>query len=209
VAEAFAAASVGAKASTRAGWASLRSAQKLGRHVHGVAERVREAQDSSLVYDPATGGWSQSSAPWAGPGGASVNNRNLRVATTPPESERNPFESRIFGSAGGSHYAVADRSDETYAYSGARGIFKKVDAASHVPAHYKTALAQKPSAEFKPSHYAPGSNIPLKGGWPLQPNYGELPKSGQYGWSIEKGVGEKGGSKQSSRDYLASVTPSG
>jgi len=128
-------------------------------------------------------------------GESPVGNRNVRS---------NPFESRIFGrlpgdgtASGaavheGTHYAVASTADETYAYSGALGIFKNVGAESYVPAHYKAQLErQKAHAPKSPvSPTLPGTSRAHRGGWPTGKTYlgerGDLPDSHVGGWSIEK-----------------------
>jgi len=116
-------------------------------------------------------------------------NRNVRASPA-----GNPFESRIFGRAPsaaneGTHYAVANTADETYAYSGARGIFKNVGAESYVPAHYKAQLERQQAQEARSpsSPPLPGTDQAHRGGWPVAKTYGEAPGAGHVGgWSIEK-----------------------
>lgn len=112
-------------AGARQGWAKARAAQNAGQYLATVAERNRQAAEQ-MTYDPAVGGWRSASPPKPAPAG----NLNLRQGGGSP-SGGNPFESRLFSNRG--HHAVADTSSETYAYSGARGIFQAVDAQSCAP----------------------------------------------------------------------------
>jgi len=190
IAEDFAANSVGASAKVRQGWAKVREATKRGAYVPTNAERVRQVAEGGLVYSANVGGWLSPSMASGYQGESPVNNRNVRG---------NPFESRIFGrlpgeaaAHEGTHYAVASTADETYAYSGARGIFKNVGAESYVPAHYKAQLerqkANAPKAPVSPT--LPGTSRAHRGGWPIEKSYlgegGDLPGGHVSGWSIEK-----------------------
>ena len=196
VREAYAASSVGAGRTpgTKQGWAQLRTAQNAGRFIPTISNRVRE-DSSQVAFMTSAGGWVNVSPPgqrWKVPGGH-VNNLNVKSPNSSPDG--NPFSSRMFSSShsppqGGSHYAVADSSSETYAYSGARGIFKNVSAESYVPAHYKAEQErikqQEVLKKFNNGPKAPGTDVPMKGGWPVGPTYGQLLAGGRYGWSIEK-----------------------
>ena len=167
----YAADHVGASAEARKEWGQLRAAQQSGQYVPLVGERARATQEPRR-YDPVRGGWVRAEPTWAGPGDAQ-SNRNIR---SPEQMKSNPFESRLFSSHSGTHYAVADKSDETYAYSGARGIFKNVGSASYVPEHYKRTLAMQMSAPKVPAQTAPGTDVVMKGGWPTEATYGTLPE---------------------------------
>lgn len=167
----YAAEHVGASAEARKEWGQLRAAQQSGQYVPLVGERARATQEPRR-YDPVRGGWVRAEPTWAGPGDAQ-SNRNIR---SPEQMKSNPFESRLFSSHSGTHYAVADKSDETYAYSGARGIFKNVGSASYVPEHYKRTLAMQMSAPKVPAQTAPGTDVVMKGGWPTEATYGNLPE---------------------------------
>ena len=182
----YAADSVGASAEEREQWGQLRAPKAAGQFVPNVKQRVQQEQ---ARFDPVKGGWVKAAPTWNGPGDWQ-SNRNVR---SPDKSSSNPFESRLFS---GSHYAVADKSDETYAYSGARGIFKNTGAGHYVPEHYKRALAYQAAASAGAKvekTLAPGTDVVLKGGWPIEPTahlhgLSALPEDGRYGFSIENGT---------------------
>lgn len=194
VKEAYAADFVGAGRAPQSKnhWAQLRTAQSAGKFVPSISSRVQESGAAEqIAFIPSAGGWINVSPPgqragsWKVPGGPSG---NLNVKSPSSSPDGNPFSSRMFS---GSHYAVADRSSETYAYSGARGIFKNVDAESHIPDHYKHDIerqqAIKVLKQFNHGHNnAPGTSVAMRGGWPAQATYGQLPQGGRYGWSIER-----------------------
>jgi len=178
-------------ADQKKGWGAMRAEKLNGKFLPNGAERVRSGQDQ-MVYSPGEGGWVPSS-PTKTP--SPKGNLNVRQGG----AAANPFESRIFRPSSGAHYAVADKSDETYAYSGARGIFKQVDASSYVPEHYRReqAMRQPPAGSSSPpGPTAPGSDVQLKGGWPIDRSYG-VQADGRYhtgdsgGWSIEKSLGAR------------------
>ena len=200
VRESYAAASagVGRRPEAKKAWSALRDAQRHGQYIPTQADRVRT---DTTHFMPSAGGWVNVSPPgqrWSVPGG---HQSNLNVRSPEAAADGNPFSSRLFsGSPTGSHYAVADRSNETYAYSGARGIFKNVDADSHFPPHYiheRERLKQREVLKkFNTGPKLPGTDVTSRGGWPVSPTYGELPKGDRpgpagarsYGWSIERGV---------------------
>ena len=197
VREAYAASNVGAGRAPGAkqGWAQLRVAQNTGQFIPTMSNRVAN-ESSQVAFMTSAGGWVNVSPPgqrWKVPGGH-ANNLNVKSPSSSPDG--NPFSSRMFSSShsppqGGTHYAVADTSSETYAYSGARGIFKNVSAESYIPAHYKAEQERVMREEERKKlnnngPKAPGTTVTMKGGWPVGPTYGQLPAGGRYGWSIEK-----------------------
>lgn len=167
-------------AEAKQGWGALRAAQRAGAYTPNVAERVRLAQDEQMAFDPGVGGWKTTSPPKPEAAG------NLNVKKQGGSSSAsNPFESRLF--KGASHYAVADRSDETYAYSGARGIFAGGGVQPYVPEHYRRAQAQR-AVPTAAATKAANTDVSLKGGWPVDYTYGARADDPCHvaGWSIEK-----------------------
>jgi len=156
-----------------------------------IAGRIRDDPEP-LAWDPINGGWVNKD-----PAGAHINtnNRNLHNPTAPdkqefrtsldPEAGANGgygFGGRAPVAAGMGAYRVKDKSSETYAYSGARGIFSQ--AKPYVPDYYALGPKEYKRPDSAPgTKMAPGTSVPLKGGWPTAATYGELPS--RTGWSIE------------------------
>jgi hypothetical protein len=173
-------------AAAKTGWGAVRAAKHSGELMPNIAERVRLARES-MEYRPDVGGWTPS-RPSRTP--SPIGNLNVRQTST----SSNPFESRIFkaGRTHYEHYAVADHADELHAYSGARGIYKPKGPASIVPEHYRREAEMRALRAACTSAgnaiNAPGSDVALKGGWPIDRTYGDTAQVSQPTWSIEKAV---------------------
>ena len=158
-------------------------------YAHPIAERVKELSEP-MQFQPATGGWVPVNPDAYRPPDYH-GNLNVRAAPKPYEVSEAGYQFKEYrlpqdgNTSGESHYNVTDKSNETYAYSGARGIFSSA-ATPYIPAHYRTAAKNPPKPPMQPPELAPGTNVALKGGWPTQFTVGNSPS--RHGWSIERAV---------------------
>ena len=148
-----------------------------------VAGNIRDHPEP-LAWSPAKGGWVKEQQ--GSPQSYLQAPREFRTSLDPDAGVNGGWgfggRAPLVAAMGG--YGVKDKSAETYAYSGARGIFQQTE--KYVPPHYITANAHEyvRPASAVGTEMAPGTSTALKGGWPTATTYGQKPFS--PGWSIEK-----------------------
>lgn len=184
-------------------------------YVPTIAARIREDPEP-LHWSPVSGGWVNTDPP-----GSHIKlsgNRNLHDPESPDHGVARTSLDPNAGANGGygfggrapkvaamGTYDVKDKSSETYAYSGARGIFQQSGKGKYVPPHYQLHTSP-PRPESAPNtQHAPGTNTPLKGGWPTMTTYGEIPFRG--GFSIVCAVVSNPGPPASAVASLLSCSP--
>jgi hypothetical protein len=161
-------------------WGTVRQAAREGHFLANVAARVQQAS-APMTYSVSLGGW-QPADRWTPP--SPVGNLNLKQTTAAaPAEPTNAFSSRLFSSRAPAEEAFAGR--------GVYGIMMHGDDARAQPPMQQNysrvdhLCAPRPTA---PPQMAPGTKVPLKGGWPTGQAYGEAPSEPHHvgGWSIEK-----------------------